>query len=104
MLFHVTATHTEDNCPGYHREKMPEVIEAFENLETVAKELNVKTHSFVWCPTDHVAFVLLEADSLDAVSRYLFSIPMPQATKVVPVEPIQDLVAMAKAMAAQAQE
>lgn len=104
MLFHVTMTHTEDNCPGYHRERMPKLIEAFENLEAVGKELNVKLHSFVWCPPDHVAFVLLEADSLAAVSRYVFSIPMPQDTKVVPVEHIQDTVAMAKAMMAQAQK
>ncbi len=30
MLFHVTATHTEDNCPGYHPEQMPAVLEAAE--------------------------------------------------------------------------
>ena len=40
MLFHITATHTTENCPGYHRERMPEVIAAMENLETLAKELD----------------------------------------------------------------
>ena len=104
MLFHVTMTHTEDNCPGYHRERLPEVVEAFENLEALGAELNVKLHSFVWCPPDHVAFALLEADSLDAVSRFIFSIPMPQDTQVIPVEHTQDTVAMAKAMMAQEHE
>ena len=104
MLFHVTMTHTEDNCPAYHREKLPEVLEAFENLEAVGKELNINLHHFVWCPPAHVAFVLLEADSMAAVSRYVFSIPMPQDIKVLPVEHIHDTVAMAKAMMAQAQE
>ena len=91
MLFHVNMTHTEDNCPGYHRERMPEVLEAFENPEALARELNVYLHSLVWWPPDHVAFVLLEADSLNAVSRYVFSIPIPQDIKVDPVEHIQNL-------------
>ena len=55
MLYHVTMTHTEDNCPGYHRERMPGVLEAFENLEALTKELNLNLHSFVWCPPDHVS-------------------------------------------------
>ena len=75
-----------------------------EAIEAVGKELNVKLHSFVWCPPDHVAFVLLEADSLNTISRYVFSIPLPQDIKVVPVEHIQDTVAMAKALLAQAQK
>ena len=103
MLFHVTMIHTEDNCPVYYREKFTEVIEAFDNLEALGKELNVKTHFLVTCAPDHVIFALLEADSLAAVSRYIFSIPMPQDTKIVPVEDQQTTVAMAKAMMAQAQ-
>ncbi|NIN66684.1 MAG: hypothetical protein GTO63_18750, partial [Anaerolineae bacterium] len=58
MLYHVTMTHTEDNCPAYHSEKMPAVLQAFEKLEAGSKELNVTVHSFVWCPPDHVAFAL----------------------------------------------
>ena len=104
MLFHVTMTHTVENCAVYHSEMMPGVFEAFENLEALGKELNIKLHSFVWCPPDHVAYVLLEADSLDAVSGYVFSIPILQDTKVVPVEHIQDTVAMARAMMEQAQK
>jgi hypothetical protein len=85
MLFHITMTHTEDNCAIYRREMMPGVFEAFENLEALGKELNVKLHYFTWCGPDHVAFVLLEADTLAAVSRYVFSIPMPQKVNIVPV-------------------
>jgi len=94
-------THTEDNCPVYRREKMPEVLVAFGNLESVAKKLNVKQHYLVWCAPDHVAFALVEADSIAAVSRYVFSIPMPQDIKVFPVEHLVDVVAMAKAVAAE---
>ena len=96
MLFHVTMTHSEDNCPAYHREKMSAILEAQENLEALGKELNVKVHYFTWCGPSHVAFVLLEADSLSAISRFVFSVPMPQEIQIVPVEHLHDTLAMAK--------
>jgi hypothetical protein len=40
--------------------------------------------------------MLLEADSLNAVSRYIFSIPMRQDAQIVPVEHLQDTMAMAQ--------
>ena len=104
MLFHVTMTHTEDNCPVYHRETMPKIIEAYENLEALGKEVNVKLHYFTWCGPKHVAFVLLEADELSAVSRYVFSIPLAQKIDIVPVEHWQETIAMVKATMAQAQD
>ena len=104
MLFHVTMTHTEDNCPIYHREKMSGVLEAQENLEQLGRELNVKLHYFTWCAPEHIAFVLLEADALSAVSQFVFSIPMPQKIKIVPVEHLHDTLAMARAVAAPAQD
>jgi hypothetical protein len=104
MLFHVTMTHTEENCAIYHREMMPGVLEAFENLEALGKELSVKLHYFTLCGPDHVAFVLLEADTLSAVSRYVLSIPMPAKNTIVPVEHLQDTIAMARAATAPAQD
>ena len=104
MLFNITMTHTEDNCAIYHREMLPEVLEASENLEALGKELNIKLHYFTWCAPDHVAFVLLEADTLSAVSRYVFSIPMPQKINIVPVEHLDDTIDMAKAATAPAHD
>jgi hypothetical protein len=104
MLFHVTMTHTEDNCAMYHKEIMPDVFEAFENLEALGKELNVKLLYFTWCAPNHVAFVLLEGESLSAISRYLFSIPMPQQIEIVPVEHLEDTMALAKAAMAEAKD
>ena len=100
MLFHVTMTHTEDNCPIYHREWMPELLKSFENLEVLGNELNVKPHYFTMCGPQHVAFVLLEADNLSAVSRYVFSIAMAQKIDIVPVEHLHDTIAMARAATA----
>ena len=102
MLFHVTMTHTEDNCPIYHREMMPGVLEAQENLEELGRELNVKIHYFTWCALDHEAYVLLEGDDLSDVSRLLFSIPMRQDIKIAPVEHLEDTIAMAKEVTAPA--
>jgi hypothetical protein len=104
MLFHITMTHTEDNCPIYQSEMMPGVLEAFENLEALCKELNVKLHYLTWCGPEHVAFGLLEADTLSAISRLVFSIPMPQKTNIVPVEHTHDVIAMAKAATASAHD
>jgi hypothetical protein len=98
MLFQVIMSHSEDNCPSYHRDKMPEVLEAFKNLDALGEKLNVKQHYFVWCPPNHIAFLLLESDSLNSVSRYVFSIPFPHDTQIIPVEHLQETVAMAKAM------
>jgi len=100
MLFHITMTHTEDNCAIYNSDMMPGVLEAFENLEALGKELNVKLHYLTWCGPNHIAFALLEADTLSAISRYVFSIPMPQKTNIVPVEHMHDVIAMAKAATA----
>ena len=44
MLFHVTATHSADNCPGYNRELMPPMLEAFEGSRDLATELGIKVH------------------------------------------------------------
>ena len=83
---------------------MPAILESYENLEALGKELNVKLHYFTWCAPDHVAFVLLEGDELSAVSRYLFSIPMRQKIEIVPVEHLHDTIAMAKAAIAPAHD
>lgn len=36
MLFHVTMTHSEDNCPGYDPAQMAAAIEGFDKLPAVA--------------------------------------------------------------------
>ena len=55
MLFHITATHTADNCPGYNRELMPALIEAIEKSDAVASELGIKVHFMVNAAPEHVS-------------------------------------------------
>ena len=50
MLFHITSTHTEDNCPGYHTEKIPAVLEALpvvtaEELIELARQLQAQARA-----------------------------------------------------------
>jgi hypothetical protein len=97
MLFHVTMTHSADNCPIYQPEKMPAVLASFENLDDFGEKLGVKVHYFTMCGPTHVAYVLLEADNLSAVSRFAFSIAMKQQIDIVPVEHLSDTIAMARA-------
>jgi hypothetical protein len=48
-----------------------------------------------------VFFLLLEVDTISAVDKYVFSIPMPQQIDVVPVEGLRQAVAMAREATAQ---
>jgi hypothetical protein len=104
MLFHVTMTHTADNCPAYHTERMPEVITSLENLEEAGKNLNIKIHALLWGAPDHVAFAVLEADSLVAIGRFLNSIAILQEFKITPVEHVRDVVEFGKAAIARAKK
>jgi hypothetical protein len=97
MLFHVTMTHSADNCPAYHTDRMPDVITSLENLEAVGKKLNVRPVSLLWGAPDHVAFAVLEADSLVSLGRFLNSIAITQEFKITPVENVRDVVEYGKA-------
>ena len=102
MLFHVTMTHTEDNCPGYEREKMPQMIEGMEKLAAVEKELGLTVKALLWGAPEHVAFAVIEADRLSAVAQYVNAIPLRQDCKVTAVENLVDVIGTAKAMMARA--
>jgi hypothetical protein len=92
MLFHVTMTHSADDCPAYHTEKMPDLLSSLERLEEVGKELNVKAHTLLWGAPEHVAFAVLEAESLGAIARYLNSIALTQDFTITPVQNVAALV------------
>jgi hypothetical protein len=102
MLFHVVMTHSADNCPAFHTERMPAVLDSLEKLEKVGEELRVKAHALLWGAPDHVAFAILEADNLGAIGRYLNSIAIVQDFKVTPVQNVADLVEFGKAAMARA--
>jgi len=97
MLFHVTMTHSADNCPAYHVERMAEVLASLENLEERGQKLNVKAHALLWAAPDHAAYAVLEADDLGAIGRYLNSIAITQEFKITPVQNVKDVIEFGKA-------
>jgi muconolactone delta-isomerase len=101
MLFHVTMTHTADDCPGYNPDKMKDMVAASEKMEGLAKQWNVKVLFYVNGFPEHVAFALLEADSPLAVTQFVHGIPFKQDFKVTPVMHVQEVMAMMKAAMAQ---
>lgn len=101
MLFHVTMTHTVDECPGYNHEKMPEMLAAVEKMEALGKELNIKAHFVVNGAPEHVSYALLEADNPFAMAQYLAQVPIRQDFKVTPVVYLHDVMESVKSMMAQ---
>jgi hypothetical protein len=102
MLFHVTMTHTTDNCPAYHAEKMPPLLASLDKLGEAGREFKVKAHALVWGAPDHVAFAVLEADSVGALTRYLNSIALTQDFRITPVQQVSELVEFGKEAMARA--
>jgi muconolactone delta-isomerase len=97
MLFHVTMTHTAENCPGYYPEKMPDFMAGLKKLDGIAEELNIKMHFLVNAAPDHVMYALLEADEQSSIIRFLHSLPLRQDFRITPVMHQKDLIAMSEA-------
>jgi len=98
MLFLVTMSHSAEKCPANDPEKMRETIEIVDKIEPMAKELNIKIHFMVLSGLGHTTSVLVEADSIDALSRFFGTIPFPQEFTLTPVEHLQDAMKRAKEM------
>jgi hypothetical protein len=93
MLFHVTITHSQQDCPGRRPGETPALSGPPDRLEALGAELSVTSHSVVWAAScmlwaepEHVAYALLEAAGLEAVERYVDALtPAGWATRVLPV-------------------
>src|SRR5437868_6562701 len=93
MLFHVTMTHRQDDCPGRHPGESPWLIDSADQVEALANELSVTQHSLVWgaacilwAEPEHVAYALLEAANLQAIEHYISALtPMGWTTRALPV-------------------
>jgi hypothetical protein len=98
MYFHVYASHSSEICPMYAPEEMPVVLSAWERFRPFADELGVQVHYMAASAPSHEFFFLLEADSMNAISRLMFSIPIRQDIKIIPVELMEEAVTMAKSV------
>jgi len=101
MLIHVTATHSEDNCPGYNMELIPAVLKGLEAREEIAKKHGVKLLGLWSAAPEHVFYLLLEANSAHDVDLFVTeAAPFKQAYKLTPVITGEELVKLAKEMMA----
>ena len=101
MYFQVYAVHSKEICPMYTPEKMPAVLDAWEKFGPLADELEVKVHYMTASAPSHEFFFLLESDSMSAISQLMFSIPIRQDVKIIPVDLIEEEgIKMAKAVVA----
>jgi predicted component of type VI protein secretion system len=93
MLFHVTLTHSQEDCPGRRPDETPQLIGPADRVEALGNELSVMAHSVVWgascilwAEPEHVAYALLEAGSLEAVEQYIDALtPAGWETRALPV-------------------
>ncbi len=99
MLFHVTMTHSVEDCPGYNRERMPEYLTAIDKLDEISKQFNVKVHFILAGLPEHLEYALLEANSPTDLSNFLTeALPWRHDYKVTAVEHLADVAAKMKAM------
>lgn len=105
MLFHVTATHSEDNCPGYNAELIPGVLKGLEARDKIAKSHNVKLVGFWSAAPEHTFYAIVEGDNLSDIDR-LFdeATPFKQGFRVTPVITAAELVKLGKEIMAQANQ
>lgn len=97
MLFHITMTHTSQDCPGYRQEEWPELMAAWEKKDEILKEAGIKELFLVDGAPEHVTYALIEADDVSSVLTYVQTTPYRQDFKVTAVQHEKDLVAWAKA-------
>jgi len=101
MLLHVTATHSEDNCPGYNLELIPSVLKGLEAREEIAKRHNVKLLGFWSGAPDHVFYMLVDANSAHDVDLFVTeAAPFKQGYRLTPVITGDELVKLAKELMA----
>jgi hypothetical protein len=104
MLIHVTAKHTEDNCPGYNLELAPDVIKGLEAREEIAKRHNVKLLGMWSAAPDHVFYWLVDANSAHDVDMLMTeATPFKQSFDLTPVMTGDELVSLGKELLAQSQ-
>lgn len=103
MLIHVTATHSEDNCPGYNRELIPEVMKGLKAREEIARRHGVKLLGLWSGAPDHVFYILVDANSNHEVDLFLTeATPFKQSFRLTPVITADELVKLGEELMAQA--
>ena len=89
MLFHVTMTHTPEDCPLYaSAEEGAEFRAALADLSGVLTKHEIDLRFLVNGAPEHVFYALLEAENVDSVVGFMGAFPLRQDFKVTAVRQI----------------
>jgi hypothetical protein len=100
MLVHITSTHSEENCPGYDKERLPAVREAWAKRDEIAKRHNVKLHWLLSTAPDHTFYTLVEAEKQTDIDLFLRELlPYPHKNTLTPVITAEELLGLARQLA-----
>jgi hypothetical protein len=86
MLFHITITHTADNCPGFNPDLAAKSMEVAKKIPEMAQQLNIKIHFMVSGMPEHVEYALLEAPGPVELAMFCSQYPYKVDFKVTAVE------------------
>jgi muconolactone delta-isomerase len=93
MLFHVTMTHTPDNCPA---ELPPAQQKKFfaeaEKMQNAAKKMKISVHFWV-AGVGHTMYALVEADSFRAMNMFFSDTGFKQDYQIEPVDHAKNIIA-----------
>lgn len=96
MLFHLTMTHTPENCPAQlPPDKQKQFFAQAEKMRDVAKEMNVNIH-FMVAGVGHTMYALIEADTFDAMNMVFSGMGFKQDYQIEPVGHVKDIIAAFK--------
>lgn len=96
MLFHVTITHTPENCPAQlPPDKQKKFFAEAEKMPEVAKKMNIIVH-FMVSGVGHTMYALVEADSFDSLNMFFTGVGIKQDYQIEPVGHVKDIIAAFK--------
>ena len=103
MLFHVTMTHTPENCPAQlSPAEQKKFFANAEKMQQVAKGMKIDIQ-FMLAGVGHTLYALIEADSFDAMNMFFSGMGFKQDYQIEPVGRVQDVIAKFKAELAKAE-
>ncbi len=89
MLFHITMTHTPEDCPLYASDdEGAKFRAALAGLSSTLKEHEIDLRFLVNGAPEHVFYALLEAENMDSVVGFQLAFPLHQDFKVTAVRQI----------------
>jgi muconolactone delta-isomerase len=97
MLFHVTMTHTPENCPvELPPSEQKKFFAKLEKMQQVAKKTKINIH-FMVTGVGHTIYALIEADNFDAINLFFSVMGFKQDYQIEPVGRVQDIITAFKA-------